>query len=258
MPLTIQPPTHGPKFVVLKSQRLYGDMISQHIRNYWKKAEVEVFQKGFDALDAIQASTPDMFITGVRVDDMDGLEHLEPFIERSLPIMVLTARRDTRTFDMLRELRFDAAYDVKVEKLEHLSAAIEQAMTGKLYISPSFVPLLKKQKNVTLDSLTAKEMMVLSLIGDGSDDQEAAEILHLSANTVATHRKTIMRKLKLHHKGELMMYALQEGYVYPGPNGVVHPGFDRIYKDTRSAMGAPPPVSVVSIEAGIPAVPVGS
>ncbi len=248
MPQTIQPNTHGPKFVILKSQRLYGDMISQQIRLYWKKAEVQVFQKGFDALDSIQASRPDMFITGVRVEDRDGLDHIEPFIEHALPIMVITSRKDTRTFDMLRSLRFDALYDVKEEGIENLNTAIAQGMEGKLYVSPSFVPLLKKPKNITLDSLTDREMVILSRIGDGSDDQRVAELLGISVHTVSTHRKMIMKKLKLHHKGELMVYALQEGFVHIGRDGIAYPGFKRFFKASKGGKLPGTPGTIIPIK----------
>ena len=79
----------------------------------------------------------------------------------------------------------------------------------------------------TLDALTDKEQMVLSVIGDGSDDQQAGEKLALSPHTVNTHRKAVMGKLGLHHKGQLMLYALQQGYVQITPNGIYHPGFQR-------------------------------
>jgi DNA-binding CsgD family transcriptional regulator len=89
------------------------------------------------------------------------------------------------------------------------------------------VPHLKKPKNITLDALTDKEQVVLSVIGDGSDDGEASERLGLSAQTVGTHRKAIMRKLSLHHKGQLMLHALQQGFVRVTPTGVYYPGFQR-------------------------------
>ncbi|HEX2853878.1 MAG TPA: helix-turn-helix transcriptional regulator, partial [Opitutaceae bacterium] len=89
-------------------------------------------------------------------------------------------------------------------------------------------------KNITLDALTEKEQMVLSVIGDGSDDQEAAARLGLSHYTVNTHRKAIMAKLTLHHKGQLMLYALQQGYVQITPDGVSHPGFQRRIREIAS------------------------
>ena len=97
----------------------------------------------------------------------------------------------------------------------------------QLYVSPTMVEHLKKPKNITLDALTDKEQMILSVIGDGSDDHEAAERLGLSRFTVNTHRKAIMGKLSLHHKGQLMLYALQQGYVQVSPEGVYYPGFQR-------------------------------
>jgi DNA-binding CsgD family transcriptional regulator len=78
-----------------------------------------------------------------------------------------------------------------------------------------------------LDALTEKEQKILSVIGGGSDDNETAERLGLSRFTLNTHRKAIMGKLGLHHKGQLMLYALQQGYVEVSPDGVYYPGFQR-------------------------------
>ena len=74
------PKTAAPRIVVLKGDRLYGDLICRQIKEYWRNAAVQFFQLGFDALEAIQACPPDMFIAGVKIEDMDGLEHLEPFV----------------------------------------------------------------------------------------------------------------------------------------------------------------------------------
>ena len=221
------PKSAKPRIVILKGDRLYGDLISRQIKERWKNAQVLVFQRGMEALDAIQSCEPDLFITGVYVEDMDGLEHLEPFIERDLPILVVTSRKDARTFSLLREIRYNGIFDALAEGMAKLHTAVDDVMERELYVSPSMVPHLKKPKNVTLEALTPKEQMVLSVIGDGSDDQQAGERLGLSPFTVNTHRKAIMGKLGLHHKGQVMLYALQQGYVQVTPTGVHHPGFQR-------------------------------
>ena len=215
------------RIVVLKWDRLYGDMIRRQILDVWPNAAVQVFQRGLDALDSIQASVPDLFITGAHIDDMDGLEHLEPFVDTSLPILIVTSRADARTFRMLHGLRYDGIYDGLAEGLENLATALHQVLLHQLYVSPSVTPHLKKPKNITLDALTDKEQVVLSVIGDGSDDAQASERLGLSSQTVGTHRKAIMRKLGLHHKGQLMLHALQQGFVRVTPTGVYYPGFQR-------------------------------
>jgi len=203
---------------------------------YWRGAQVEVFQKGFDALDSIQAETPDLFVTGVQISDMDGLEHLEPFIERDLPILIVTTRKDARTLCLLREIRYNGLFDVKAEELAGFHTALQRVVEGEIYVSPSFAPHVKRPKNITLDTLTAKEEMVLSIIGDGSDDQQAAELLKLSPYTVNTHRKSIMGKLRLHQKGELIRYAVRNGYVHISPEGVSYPGFERQLRKPMTAL----------------------
>jgi DNA-binding NarL/FixJ family response regulator len=223
------------RVVVLKWDRLYGDLIRRQIWDVWPDAVISVFQHGLDALAAIQESETDLFITGVKIDDMDGLEHLEPFIESSLPILVVTSRADQRTFDMLRKVRFDGLYDGVAEGLEHLAAALRQVIQHRLYVSPSLVPHLKAPKNITLDALTAKEHVVLSVIGDGSDNEQASARLGMSAQTVGTHRKRIMGKLGLHQQGQLMLYALRHGYVLVTEKGVYYPGFQRHLNLGRSA-----------------------
>jgi DNA-binding NarL/FixJ family response regulator len=223
--MPLKPP--APRIVVLQANRLYGDMVCRGITDFWRGAQVSVFQKGFDALDAIQANMPDMFITGVQIEDMDGLEHLEPFIERDLPIMIITSRRDSRTLSLLREIRYNGLFDVKAECIANWPTALKRVLKRDLYVSPNFAPFIKKTQSIALDPLTDKEEMVLSVIGEGWDDQQAAKRLLISPHTVNTHRKTIMAKLGLHHKGELICYAVQKGYVRLSPEGVSRPGFQR-------------------------------
>ncbi len=233
------PNATSPRIVVLKSDRLYGELICRWIQEYWPTAEVQAFQVGLDALSAIQTGSVNLFITGVRIDDMDGLEHLEPFIEHVLPILIVTSRKDERSFALLKSIRYDGIYDGIAEGMANLGTAMERVMDHRPYVSPTFVPLLKPPKNVTLTGLTEKEQMVLSVIGDGSDDQQAGARLGLSPHTVNTHRKAIMAKLGLHQKGDLMTYAARKGYVHITPEKVYYPGFQRLFDRLRDAGDSP-------------------
>jgi len=224
----MSPPSNPPfRVVILKSDRLYGEMLARLVKQFRRGAQVDVYQKGFDALEAIQTAKPDLFITGAHVEDMDGLEHLEPFVDGRLPIIVVTSRRDARTLALLRDLRFTGLFDVCRDGHTNFNNALETVIEGRTYISDTFQPLLKRPRRVTLDELTQTEELVLSAIGDGSDDQQAAERLGLSPYTVNTHRKSIMGKRGIHQKGELVRHAVQMGYVHMTPERVTHPGFER-------------------------------
>lgn len=75
--------------------------------------------------------------------------------------------------------------------------------------------------------LTAAQEVALSALGEGLDDHEGASRLGCASGTVRTHRAAIMRKLGLHHRGELMRYALCQNYVRFVSGRVLHPGFER-------------------------------
>lgn len=228
-------PQHPLRIVVLKWDRLYGDMIRRQITDVWPFADVLVFQKGFDALGSIQDQVPDLFITGAKIEDMDGLEHLEPFIGKRLPILVVTSRPDARTLKMLKEVTYYGIYDAPSEGLENLPTALREVIRHRPYVSPTLMEHLTRPANLMHPALTEKEQVVLSVIGDGCDDREAGERLSMAPNTVMTHRKAIMRKLGLHHKGEIMRYAVIEGYVVMNPRGVFRPGFMRKLRLTASS-----------------------
>ena len=57
--------------------------------------------------------------------------------------------------------------------------------------------------------LTARELQVLALVGEGKTSKQVAQSLNLSVETVANHRKHICRKLGLHSTAELVAYAVR-------------------------------------------------
>jgi two-component system response regulator NreC len=59
--------------------------------------------------------------------------------------------------------------------------------------------------------LTPRERQILALIGSGNTNQEIADQLLLSVNTVQAHRSHIIDKLDIHSRAELMRYAIRVG-----------------------------------------------
>lgn len=52
--------------------------------------------------------------------------------------------------------------------------------------------------------LTAKEREIVDLILEGKESKEISDVLNISVNTVATHRKNILRKLGARNVGEMV------------------------------------------------------
>ena len=111
----------------------------------------------------------------------------------------------------------DAAYAVRRTSAEELvemvrkTAAVELAMSKESQTNdvaewPS-EPLPPRR------DLTTREREVLKLLAQGQTVRSAASILGLSTKTVDAHKFNLMRKLGVHNKAELVMWAIQSKVV---------------------------------------------
>jgi len=62
-------------------------------------------------------------------------------------------------------------------------------------------------------ALTAREREVLKLLAEGKTVRAAAAVLGLSSKTVDAHKFNLMRKLGIHNKAELVMWAIRKRVV---------------------------------------------
>ena len=70
-----------------------------------------------------------------------------------------------------------------------------------------------KLENCAATPLTAREKEILTLVAKGKIAKEIAADLHISPHTIYTHRKNILRKLKLTSPTEMIVYALEHGLI---------------------------------------------
>jgi len=63
--------------------------------------------------------------------------------------------------------------------------------------------------------LTNREQQILRMIGRGMSRHEIAKELFRSSKTIDAHQQSIMKKLDLHDRVELVRYAIREGLVEP-------------------------------------------
>lgn len=66
-------------------------------------------------------------------------------------------------------------------------------------------------------TLTAREQEVLKLLAEGKTVRAAAMTLGLSSKTVDCHKFNLMRKLGIHKRAELVMWAIQKRVVKISP-----------------------------------------
>ena len=79
-----------------------------------------------------------------------------------------------------------------------------------------YEPKLKDSEAEPADNLLSeREFEVLKGIARGSSYKEIADNLHISINTVITHRKNITDKLSIKTIAGLTVYAIINNYIHP-------------------------------------------
>lgn len=63
------------------------------------------------------------------------------------------------------------------------------------------------------NTLTARETEILKLLASGYSTKRLADQLHLSPHTVHTHRKSIIKKLKIKSPTEYVLHAMRLGLI---------------------------------------------
>ena len=112
-----------------------------------------------------------------------------------------------------------AGYVLKDDSLDDMIETIRAAEEGKVFVSPKIAAAMMErlsdlaqmfsdvENSVTDDAdLTARELEVLELIGEGLTNQQISEKLVIEVGTVKNHVHSILEKLNVSSRGEAAAY----------------------------------------------------
>jgi len=189
-----------------------------------RQSDMEVVGEAADGREAVELAhglQPNVVLMDIGMPRMNGLEATRVIHTQdpNVRILVLTMLGTDDYFFRMLEAGA-SGYLLKEAASTDLLSAIRSVHKGEMFFYPSLAKRLAQEylrwvssgeERSSYDSLTEREKEVLRLIGQGHTNQEIADILCLSVNTVQTHRTHIMNKLNLHSRAELMKYAVRLG-----------------------------------------------
>jgi len=119
-----------------------------------------------------------------------------------------------------------SGYLLKNSTRDDIIKAIEAAVNGDTYLSPSISPKVmedyismkrvKSSDENLYAKLSGREREVFQMMAEGRSTREISDTLCICMSTVKTHRVNLMNKLEIENLSQLIQFAIELGIVEAG------------------------------------------
>jgi DNA-binding NarL/FixJ family response regulator len=174
-------------------------------------------RQGRDAVALAEQLQPEVILMDVRMPICDGVVATGEVHQRYpwIKILVLT------TFDdddyIWQSLQAGAlGYLLKRTPAQQIAAAIRAVYQGHAQLGPTIAPKVFAQlkpipqTSMIQDVLSKRELEVLKLVGEGKNNLEIAQRLHLTEGTVKNYITQILSKLQVRDRVQAALWAQQQ------------------------------------------------
>ncbi len=180
---------------------------------------------GLEAVRLVAETRPDVVLTDIRMPELDGVEATRRIFapdaaaSRTAPVRVIVLTTFNLDDRAATAIRYGASgFLLKDAAPELLTAAIRTVHSGTAVIAPDDLSVLlggtlrgAAALPDSYGSLTEKEREVLQSVAAGLSNAEIASTLYLSESTIKTHVGSILRKLGLRDRVQVVVFAYEHG-----------------------------------------------
>ena len=193
------------------------------VLNFEKDIEVVGYSlNGIQVLEWFDANNADILILDINMPKLDGIEVLKKFNgkEKRPKVIVLSSYDDVKLVKEVLQIGAQG-FVPKKSAGEHIVNAVKKVANDEQYFTDDIKEKMMQtllnrpvkdnvsQDGVLLTSLTKREIQVLKLVAQQYSTREIAEEFHISESTVETHRKNLMKKVKVKNSVGLAIFALK-------------------------------------------------
>ncbi len=176
-------------------------------------------EDGHSAVHLTGTLSPDVVLMDIAMPLLNGLEATRQ-IHRSFPCVKVLILSMHENEEYIRQVLANGAmgYILKDAAAHDLIEAIRAVQRGEAVLSPAVTRLVIEDylrwgdlsASQASNGISPREHEVLQLIAEGYTNKQIAEILCISIKTVQAHRGSIMTKLDLHDRSDLVKYAIRK------------------------------------------------
>lgn len=206
------------RILVVDDHNLFREGLVSLLSSYPDLTVVGQASTAKGAVEKAVELSPDLVLLDVSLPDRSGIEAISEILSLrpETKIVMLTVYETDNL--LLEAVRNGAAgYLLKDIPITKLLVALRGLANGEAALSRKMTARIMKeyQRNKAngvggdrMNTLTMRELEILDLIITGATNQEIADRLVLSENTVKVHIHNILEKLHLRNRHEATRYAL--------------------------------------------------
>lgn len=167
-------------------------------------------EEGGAAVEATLRHRPDVLVIDLEMPGVDGLDAVAR-IHRELPEqVVLMLTRHARPGVLRRALKLGVqGFVSKSAEPAHIASVVRSLHEGRRWIDPD----VSARAVIDDNPLTAREVDVLRVTGDGYSVAEIAGRLHLAQGTVRNYLSSAMRKTQTRTRHQAARYAREHDWL---------------------------------------------
>ncbi|PZA08494.1 MULTISPECIES: response regulator transcription factor [unclassified Meiothermus] len=168
---------------------------------------------GLEAVQMADALRPDVVLMDLRMPGMDGTAATRAIRSRFPEVQVLVLTTYDTDAEIVRAIEAGAiGYLLKDVPREELYKAIHASAQGESVLSPPVAArLLGRMRAPSDETLSTRELEVLSLVAKGLSNKEIGRQLKISEATVKTHLLHTFGKLGVDDRTAAVTVALERG-----------------------------------------------
>ncbi len=180
---------------------------------------------GREAVEKVRLLHPDVVLLDITMPSMSGLEVARLISDVSPQSKIVVFSMHAKESFVKEVLTAGAlGYVLKASPSSDVVQAIQAAVRGEYFLSSQLKAeviskYIKGQGGAPAvsgyDLLTEREQQVFRLVAQGQSTAQIGDFLCISKKTVEKHRSSLMNKLHIHDRFELLKYAIKIGVVDP-------------------------------------------
>jgi len=169
-------------------------------------------ETGADGIEKYREFRPDVTLMDLRLPDISGIEAIIAIRTLSPNARIIVLTTFEGDVEIERALKAGACgYLLKSMPPKQMVDAIRQVHAGKKLIPPEIAAQIAE--HMSDDTLSKRELEVLSHVAGGNRNRDIAEILFISEETVKVHLKHAMEKLGASDRTQAVAIAVRRGMI---------------------------------------------